>query len=218
MSSAGSRPAVQRRSQRTRDALLDALEALLREKEFGEIGVTEIARRANVSAATIYRRYDKKAGFIPALHELYWRRVAEWEQGHVELLAGALTTNSATLRELIRSRVSLAYRVMRDLRHLARPVYLYGRLEPELLHYRSEEQMAAATNRLAIELEAFKEEIGRSDLGKAAAFTLYVLQSGLADHALFKDASVLSGQTVDDDTFVAEITDLLVGYLRADEG
>lgn len=217
MQSGGSRSTFQARSRRSRDDLLTALESLLREKEFSEIGVLEIARRANVSAGTVYRRYDKKAGFIPALHELYWKRVAEWEHANAALIAEALNGGPTTLQNLVHIRVSLAYRVMRDLSHLARPVFLYGRLKPGLLHGHAEEQLQTATEQLAMELERFREEIKRNDLRKAAAFVLYVLQSGLADHALFKDATVLSGQPVDDAAFISEITDLLIGYLRLDD-
>ncbi|MEO1136821.1 MAG: TetR/AcrR family transcriptional regulator, partial [Pseudomonadota bacterium] len=92
--SQGAKPAVQARSRETRDQLMKALEALLRQKEFDEIGVAEIAAAAGVSPASVYRRYDKKDGFIPALFEFYHERLLDWSASPAAQDASALKTRA----------------------------------------------------------------------------------------------------------------------------
>ncbi len=64
-----------RRSQRTQQALIDALLALLAEKHYDEISINDIVNRANVGRSTFYAHYQTKdallkAGFARALELL----------------------------------------------------------------------------------------------------------------------------------------------------
>ena len=57
-----------RRSQRTRHLLGEALVALIREKDYGTITVSDIIERANVGRSTFYAHYrDKDALFVGEL-------------------------------------------------------------------------------------------------------------------------------------------------------
>lgn len=57
-----------RRSQRTRQLLSDALIELIREKDYGTITVSDIIERANVGRSTFYAHYhDKDSLFIAQL-------------------------------------------------------------------------------------------------------------------------------------------------------
>jgi AcrR family transcriptional regulator len=49
--------------------MLDAAEALLREKSFEDVRVADIAERAHSSVAGFYRRFKDKDGLLHALHE-----------------------------------------------------------------------------------------------------------------------------------------------------
>lgn len=51
---------VDRRVSRTRTALYDAIVALMREKPYAEIGVQDIAERANVGRSTFYAHFRSK--------------------------------------------------------------------------------------------------------------------------------------------------------------
>ena len=63
------RPPRQARTQETLERLLDAAEALLAEKRFEDVHITEIASRADTSVAAFYRRFNDKEGLLHALHE-----------------------------------------------------------------------------------------------------------------------------------------------------
>lgn len=53
-------PKTDRRSQRTRQALIEALIALLSEKQYDDISINEIVTRANVGRATFYTHFQTK--------------------------------------------------------------------------------------------------------------------------------------------------------------
>lgn len=88
MSLARAKPVRQERSRRTRDRLLAAGHALLREKPWAELSVTAIARKAGCSVGSFYARYGSKEEFFEALcadfldsrnryQEAYWDNVTE---------------------------------------------------------------------------------------------------------------------------------------------
>ena len=60
---------LQARSRRTLDALLDAAAALLRERPYHELGVSEIISRAGSSTGSFYARFPDKASLLYALYE-----------------------------------------------------------------------------------------------------------------------------------------------------
>jgi len=95
------RPVRQERSQRTLERLLDAAEAVIRGRGFGETSVADIAARAGCSVGTFYRRFRDKQALLHALDERFaeefratmQRAVAaeRWEGAPiVEILAGYL--------------------------------------------------------------------------------------------------------------------------------
>ena len=53
-----------RRYQRTRQAIQDAMWQLMQEKDFGQISVGEIAKRANINRVTFYRHYEDKYAWL----------------------------------------------------------------------------------------------------------------------------------------------------------
>ena len=76
-----------RRSQRTQQALIDALIALLAVKRYDEISINDIVNRANVGRATFYAHYQAKddllkSGFERALDMLiHYLSLGEADQG-----------------------------------------------------------------------------------------------------------------------------------------
>jgi AcrR family transcriptional regulator len=62
------RPPRQERSRETLDRLLDALEALLDDREFDEVSVADIAAKAGRTVGSFYGRFDDKDAALFALH------------------------------------------------------------------------------------------------------------------------------------------------------
>ena len=67
-------PALQARSQKTRDRLLDAAETLLREGGPEKATVPAIARRAKVAVGSVYRRFPDKDAVLRSIYERFFER------------------------------------------------------------------------------------------------------------------------------------------------
>jgi len=65
------RPALQERSRKTLNALLDGLDRLLRDRPFESITVLELAREANVSTGAFYARFASKDDLLPELYSRF---------------------------------------------------------------------------------------------------------------------------------------------------
>lgn len=212
-------PAKQDRSRRTRAALLDALDELLRDRSFEDIGVAEIADRAGVSAASIYRRFSKKDGFLPALYALQLQRVAAWnEQDWVKQRLAETPAGRAPLRAVLTCHVELAVRQLRDLAHLARPMAIYARMKPGLFGEEVDPLLAEARAGVRALLEAYPETVQRADLDQASRMLVYFMQTSLNDFVLFRDRTIRPLADLSDHTFARQIADFAFGYLTTPDG
>lgn len=72
-----SRPAKQRRSERTRWALLDAARELFSERGFAGASLEDIAERAGVTRGPLYHYFDDKEDLFRAVYEEVERYLAE---------------------------------------------------------------------------------------------------------------------------------------------
>jgi AcrR family transcriptional regulator len=213
--SPGAKPASQKRSQKTRDALVEALDGLLRAKDFATISVAEIAAAAGVSAASIYQRFDNKDATVSILLELYMRRVAEWTRSPEGRVVNVLAASS--LRSALVALGEAVWLQADALGHVMRPAYLYSRLRPELLGAQWTERLAQARTGFRALLEKHKSEIRRSDLGRAAGMVAGFYNMMLVGLLLHRD-DVANGSSGHDalespEAFASELADFACGYL-----
>lgn len=109
--SAQLRPARQGRSQRSLGRIVAALEALIEEKNFEEITVTEVCKRAGVAVGTFYDRVGNKDALLEHLRRrFYFEIVAQIEDafapGRFDALSAAdmLAINAREMVALHRRR------------------------------------------------------------------------------------------------------------------
>ena len=162
----GANPVRQRRSEDKRDRLIDALDGLLREKDFDDIRIADIASTAGVSPATIYQRFNRKDAAVSILIELYMRRVREWTASE----AGRVDFDSAS--DLFDALVLIADAAWRQVEHIGYvmgPAYLYSRLKPELLGPTWDRMQAAAVGGFREFLRRYDNEVRSVDPDRAAA-------------------------------------------------
>jgi AcrR family transcriptional regulator len=210
MSNSFARPATQARSMKTQQNLMDALEALLREKDFDAISVPDLAAEAGVAVGTVYRRFENKEALIPLLFELWKTRSAlQMETAAVE----AEEVTSADLRQLLRRQMRAAYSFIREQAHILRAVHLQGRLRPQLIgeDWKQLWKDALAGNRAFLEL--VKDRIGQSDLDRAAEMMIYIANTALVEKALFNEDGPGYVVSAEGDAFADEIADIVFGYL-----
>jgi AcrR family transcriptional regulator len=120
------KPASQQRSQDKRDRILTAMRALLEVRPFAEIGVSDLAREAQVPAATIYQRFSNTDATASVLLELYYREVEAWARAPQRRRPQA-----ATPFEALMNVAAEAFDQVAALGRLMRPAYLYSRQHPD---------------------------------------------------------------------------------------
>jgi AcrR family transcriptional regulator len=205
---AGAKPAVQARSQETRDRLLEALDGLLKEKPFEAITVSEIAARAGVSPATIYQRFANRDAAIAILVELYVRRVARWSrspEGRVDVQAAGSLERALELVALA------AWRQLDELGYLMRPAYLYSRLRPDLAGEAWDLLQAQAVRSFEALLALYPNEPAGRDAAGSAVIIAHVFDMMLLGRLLHAEEPAVRGTTANG--FARMIADLAGGYL-----
>ena len=211
--SQGVRKAHQNRSRATRDKLLNAIEKLLREKDFADIGVAEIAKEAGVSPASIYRRFDKKDGFIAVLFDLYLERLNDW----VSSSDAQLDLHGCTLRQALHKVAAGAWKLLQQQTHLLKAIYLHGRKHLDLMGEKGdvfEEGMLMAMQGI---IALYTDDVKRSDHDKAARMLAYYFNNIFIERGLFKKQTSTWADPLSDDEFIDEVAEFAYGYLIAED-
>ena len=214
--SQGAKSTFQARSRATRDKLIAALEELLKTKQFDDISVAEIAAKAGVSPASIYRRFENKDAFIPVLFELYQRRIEDWTASPEAKFDPA---EAPTLRDALRQIALIALRQLGQQRHILRAVHIYAHLRPDLIgqEWRAlQTRMVASFSAL---LTLYRAEIKRADMATAAGMTAYFINTIFIERGLFWDADDVARWQLPEagEAFAAEVADFVYGYLTTPE-
>jgi AcrR family transcriptional regulator len=167
-------PAHQERSQRTLARLLDAAEAEIRERGYGDASVVAIAQRAGCSVGTVYRRFRDKAALLYALDE-------RWSEAFRATLEGAVAPErwaGAPIIEILSGYIEFALTQGREQVALHRAALVMASRDATF----AKRQIALAAElheRLRALLLARRDEIGHPDPSLAIEFGLEQLRSML---------------------------------------
>ncbi|MGD2131767.1 MAG: TetR/AcrR family transcriptional regulator [Maricaulaceae bacterium] len=205
------KPARQKRSRETHDKLVAALEELLKTKEFDAITIAELAERAGVSTAAIYRRFANKDALIPVLFDLYLQRMDEWARGG----AGRVSAPPPTLRDGLKQVGLRAWAQVERHGHLMRPAYLHSRLHPELIGPRWAEFERRAVDGFEQFLRAYPKEVARRDVGRAASMLAYFYNVMFAGRLLHAETPAGWRLPNTAEAFADALADFALGYLTA---
>ncbi len=208
--SQGAKKTHQGRSRKTRDKLLNALENLLVNNDFADISVHQIAAEAGVSAASVYRRFEKKQGFIPVLFDLYMERLNEWAASP----DAQMDIEGCSLREALRRLAQTAWRQMEQQVHILRAIYLHGRRHLDLLGPNAELFEAAMLNAMTMIIAHYADDIEKSDHDRAARMLAYYFNNIFLERGLFKEQSAEWAKEISDRDFADEVADFAYGYLQ----
>lgn len=208
----GAKPALQSRSQQTRDKLVAALERLLHHKAFENISVAEIAREAGVSVGAVYTRFENKDAFIPVLFELYKRRLSDHE---AEQRAEAESDSDESLRGVLRRSLRVGAQFMGREAHLMRAVHLYAHTRPDLIGDGWEAISDAARESVGVLYDHFASEITQKDRTTAVETLTYFLNTALIEAGLYPDLGPPSPRGLSLEALAEELADYAWGYLTA---
>ncbi|MGE0555742.1 MAG: TetR/AcrR family transcriptional regulator [Gemmatimonadales bacterium] len=202
----GAKPTTQRRAERTRDRLIDALDSLLRERPFPEIAVADIARRAGVSTGTVYQRFQNRDASVSILLALYYRRVQEWSAA-----PGGRVAEPGDLRSALELIGRNAWRQVAELGYVMRPAYLHSRLSPDLVGPTWARLERIAQRGYQELLAKFESEIARDDPARTAGTMAAFINLMALSRLLHPESAAPFLQSRE--AFVRDFVDLAYHYL-----
>ncbi|MGF1607574.1 MAG: TetR/AcrR family transcriptional regulator [Rhodothalassiaceae bacterium] len=212
MTGQGTKPTTQARAAQTREKLIQALETLLKSKDFSQISVAEIAAEAGVAVGTVYRRFDNKEAFVPVLVERLRQRGQDALQHYS---ADGLSLPEQDLRGALRLVAAQSWQDVTANVHLYRTLYLYVRLKPELVAAGWEEIEQIGLRQFEDLLSAYADEITHPDLALATRMTAYLFSSLFIERGLFADVAAVWIRDLDGETLAREVADCAYAYLTA---
>jgi len=193
---------MQKRSQATVEALLDATARLLVREGYARASTNRIAEVAGVSIGSLYQYYSNKESLVAALAARHSREMLELLREAMSAVASA--DLGTAVRELVRAMID-AHRIDPELhRILDEQVPRMGLLD---------EISAVDRETLALVrqyLETRRGEIRPMDLDVAASICVTSVEA-LTHELVVRRPKPSSTADVD---FVDEVTRLIVGYLR----
>ncbi|MCH8491046.1 MAG: TetR/AcrR family transcriptional regulator [Oceanicaulis sp.] len=206
------RPAAQPRAKATRDKLVAAFEALLRDKPFEQISVAEIAEMAGVSVGAVYRRFDNKDAFIPVIFDLYRERAEAFAASP----EGRFTPGpDSGLRRTLTRIAELTWTFLDREGHLVRAAHLQARLRPDLIGEEWDVLMEAGVASARTLVDLYAGEVARPDPDEAARVLFYLQNTLMIEYALYREEGLGAALRLSGRAFAAAMADAMYGYLTA---
>ncbi|MFT3923190.1 MAG: TetR/AcrR family transcriptional regulator [Myxococcales bacterium] len=207
----------QARSEESLRRLLDAAESLLEEKRFGEISVSDIAKRARSSVGGFYARFRDKDELLLALHE---RFVAQLE-ARLGQLEGSLAGphKPAPVRELallLRPAIQLLIETYRA-HHGALTAFASRASENRRLWKAGTTFRSQVIARFTGLMLLSRHEFSHPDPELAAELSVQ-LALGFMEQTLLNGAVHAGGEPVPDGRLQEELERILVSYLGVPQG
>jgi len=201
-------PVHQERSERTREGLLDAAEAEIRDKGYADASVVEIARRAGCSVGTVYRRFRDKTALFHALDE----RWGEAFRATMEAAVAPGRWDGAPVLEILTGYIEFTLGQGRDHAELHRAAIHMASRDARFAA-RQRERAAELHQRLRALLVERQDEIGHAEPLVAIEFVLEQLRAMLTarldsrplDETLF---------AVSDEQFIDQALTSVAAYLK----
>jgi len=201
----------QARSRETLDRILDAAEALVSEKGFGEATIAEIVRRAGSSVGAFYTRFHDKDGLLYALYERYLEQAMATADDALD----PERWRGADIRELLAEVVVFLVRVYREKDGLIRAFVLRNHTDAGF-RARQVRLSHHVAEKLTALLRGYRNEIRHPNPERAVAFGLSMAFAAIESNVLFGEtrSRVLA---LRDDDFAAELTRAYCAYLGVPE-
>ena len=201
-------PPLQARSQQTLESILDAAEALLREKNFGDISVSEIILRAGASTGSFYARFESKDALLPALYKRYNRNLPD----RLRPLEQQLREGPLTLPLFCRIIVDVFADSFEERPNLMRAMVLHARRTgTEVAVYLPER--SKLHDQLVALFVPFHSQIPHPDKRAAVRAGLFFAVTSLREYLLFPDAPFATATQLSAERLKVEAAHALWAYL-----
>ena len=199
----------QRRSRETAARLLEAAEAVLEKRGLEGASVPEIARRAGVSPASIYRRFVDKDGLLREVFERFFESSIEANEEALEPAKWKATTLEKCVCALVAGMVA-AYSQRPG---LLRAVISYSEQHPDAAFRRRalelrERSMAGIEKVVLLHAKQIKHPQPK----RAVRIALQLVSLALKER--ISPSNKLNGPALPAEELRIELTRLFLGYLR----
>lgn len=206
-------PALQERSRRTLDRLLDAAETMLAEHGLDGATVPAIAKRAGLSVGVVYRRFPDKDALLRGVYERFFDRSYETSRnGLAQAKASNLSTPrllSAIVKGMVRG-----YSLKRD---VVRALLLYWLTHPDPRFRRLARSHNQRTMALIDELFAPRyAEIEHPEARQALRLALFTV-AGISELLVLDESDDDFPFAQEPDRLASEFARLCLRYLGFDE-
>lgn len=207
----GIRRPRQPRSEQTLERILGAGTALISERSYDALTISDIARRAEISVGGFYSRFRNKEALFEALQ----KQLAEETESR---LANALATDwsGVSLLELLEAIVTGNVELYRKYRGVLIAVHVNARV---LNDDGSREEREAYNARLVADLEKLllrkRDEIGHAKARPAIRVAIACMSSMLRDAIVFEDHSLFP-DSGDERGIARSVSNVMCAYLRGE--
>lgn len=201
------RPPRQARTHQSLERLLDVAEFLLRDKDFDDIHVREIALRADTSVAAFYRRFPDKDALLHALHE---RRCEEAFATADDALS-PLRWQGATIAEILCAIFPFMIGVVHSNESLDRAIYQRAMFDEQMRErsMKLNRYVIAGISDLLVERV---DEIHHPDPRTAVSFAL-IQATALLTHHYTAGIRDIGSTPMSDARIARELTTSCLAYL-----
>ncbi len=207
------KPPKQSRSIKTREKLMSALERLLRNREFENISVQDIAKEAGVAVGSVYSHFKDKTAFLEALLES-WRTNIE-----IQLEASEAQDLTAVFRAYDSLDVALldvtkqVHQQVVENGHVLRAVHTYTRLYPD--QNGEDWHMLAARSfaPFSVLFDVFADEISLADRDLATAMLGYIYNTIFVRTALIPQDTLTDSLAISDEVLIEQVAAMVFAYL-----
>ena len=196
----------QARSERTLQRLLDAAEALIKEKGHAAVSIPEIARRGRSSVGGFYARFRDKDELLRALEERHFIELSQ----RLERLADARRWENAPVAAIVEAAVTELVTITRERRHMI-AAFLVRAIEDPVIREGGLRFRRRVEERIGALLLARRSELAHPnpalaiDLGIQMAFAL------MQQHVLIETR--VGGRTLSDEELRRELATLFLRYV-----
>lgn len=211
MKQSARKPAQQARSRQTEARLLQAAEEVLERCGLEGAAIPEIAQRAGVSAASIYRRFTDKEGLLREVFERFFDRSIATNEAALDPQNWPCPSLASSVRVLVEGMVA-GYR---ERRGLLRAVISYGEQHPSsALRRRTLELRRRSVSGIEKILLLHAREIKHPQPEQAVRFGVQLIALALKERVL---PSGLKSQSasLSEAALATELSRMLLGYLRS---
>ena len=202
------RPPQQKRSRDKLGRMLNAAESLLDDKNFDELTISQIARKARVSVGLFYTRFENKDALLSALYE---KHMVELRATTSEMLDPTRWTD-VPVEQFIEELVAFMVRFHRSKRGLLHALVLRHHSRPGGRYEDPVERAKSAVASVGRFLATRADEIPHPNPRVAGSLGFLFVLGALREKILFGDG-VASVLRISDRRLAAELTMAFRSYL-----